>query len=311
MERNQYKMITPQQIKAYLDAYVIGQEKAKKALAVAAYNHIKRTYYNASIKKSNVLMIGPSGSGKTFTVQKLAEFLNVKVMTVDATQFTSAGYAGKDVKDIISELVVFCEYNEDIAAQAIVYIDEIDKIRKKTSNDGAPDVNGVGVQQALLKLLEGSEISYEANNITRKLHTENILFICSGAFVGLEEHKTDSLVKYGMIPEFLGRFSIVTSLEMLTKEDLKKILTESKESVLVSFDEWFKTEGIELVIDESAIEEIVNNALNKGLGARGLQNVLDDIFLNAQFLAPSLYPKPKQFVLNCSVVKTGIPEWVF
>lgn len=304
-------MITPQQIKAYLDAYVIGQEKAKKALAVAAYNHIKRTYYNASIKKSNVLMIGPSGSGKTFTVQKLAEFLNVKVMTVDATQFTSAGYAGKDVKDIISELVVFCEYNEDIAAQAIVYIDEIDKIRKKTSNDGAPDVNGVGVQQALLKLLEGSEISYEANNITRKLHTENILFICSGAFVGLEEHKTDSLVKYGMIPEFLGRFSIVTSLEMLTKEDLKKILTESKESVLVSFDEWFKTEGIELVIDESAIEEIVNNALNKGLGARGLQNVLDDIFLNAQFLAPSLYPKPKQFVLNCSVVKTGIPEWVF
>lgn len=304
-------MITPQKIKSYLDEYVIGQDNAKKALAVAAYNHIKRTHYNAPIKKSNVLMIGPSGSGKTFTVQKLAEFLNVKVMTVDATQFTSAGYAGKDVKDIIGELVVFCAHNEDVASEAIVYIDEIDKIRKKTGHDGSPDVNGLGVQQALLKLLEGSEISYEINNMTRKLHTENILFICSGAFVGLEEHKTDSLVQYGMIPEFLGRFSIVTSLEALNKDDLKKILVDSKESILVSFQEWFKTEEIELVIDESAIEEIVSNAINKGLGARGLQNVLDDVFLNAQFLAPSLNPKPKQFVLNSSVVKTGIPEWIF
>lgn len=304
-------MYTPKDIKNYLDEFVIGQEKAKKALAVAAYNHIKRTKYNAPIKKSNVLMIGPSGSGKTFTVQKLAEFLNTKFMTVDATQFTAAGYAGKDVTDIISELVVFCENNDDIASQAIVYIDEIDKIKRKSSNDGSPDVNGVGVQQSLLKLLEGSEISYQFNGFQRKLHTKNILFICSGAFVGLEEHKTDALIKFGMIPEFLGRFSIVASLEQLNKEDLKKILVESKESVLVSFHEWFESEGIELIIDESAIDEIVEDAFKKGLGARGLQNVLDDIFMNAQFEAPSLYPKPKSFLLNQNSVQTGIPEWMF
>lgn len=304
-------MHTPFDIKNYLDQYVIGQERAKKALAVAAYNHIKRTHHNSSIKKSNVLMIGPSGSGKTFTVQKLADFLHIKFMTVDATQFTSAGYAGKDVTDIINELVVFCENNEDVASQAIVYIDEIDKIKRKSSHDGAPDVNGVGVQQSLLKLLEGSEISYEINGMQYKLHTKNILFICSGAFVGLQDYTTDALIKYGMIPEFLGRFSVVTSLEALSKEDLKKILTDSKESVLNSFYEWFKSEGIELIIDDSAIDEIVNNAINKGLGARGLQNVLDDIFMNAQFEAPSLFPKPKSFILNRNSVQTGTPEWLF
>lgn len=304
-------MFTPKDVKDYLDQFVVGQEKAKRALAVAAYNHMKRTKYNTSIKKSNVLMIGPSGSGKTFTVQKLAEFLNTKFMMVDATQFTSAGYAGKDVAEIISELVVFCEGNEEVASQAIVYIDEIDKIKRKSSHDGSPDVNGVGVQQSLLKLLEGSEISYEIQQAQRKLHTKNILFICSGAFVGLEEHKTDALIKFGMIPELLGRFSVVASLEALSKDDLRKILTDSKESVLGSFKSWFESEGIELVIDETAIEEIVDNAMNKGLGARGLQNVLDDVFLVAQFDAPSLYPKPKSFVLNRWSVKTGTPEWRF
>lgn len=304
-------MLTPQKIKNYLDEYVIGQDKAKKALAVAAYNHTKRTLFDAQIKKSNVLMIGPSGSGKTFTVQKLAEFLNTKFMTVDATQFTAAGYAGKDVTDIITELVVFCENNEEIASKAIVYIDEIDKIKRKSSHDGSPDVNGVGVQQSLLKLLEGSEISYEVHQVQRKLHTKNILFICSGAFVGLEEHKTDALIKFGMIPEFLGRFSVVASLEPLSKEDLKKILIDSKESVLGSFKAWFDSEGIELIIEESAVEAIVENAMSKGLGARGLQNVLDDIFLSAQFEAPSLYPKPKAFVLNSKNVLTNEPEWIY
>jgi len=304
-------MFTPQDIKNYLDEYVIGQEKAKRALAVAAYNHMKRTLYNAPIKKSNVLMIGPSGSGKTFTVQKLAEFLNTKFMTVDATQFTAAGYAGKDVTDIISELIVFCENNEDIASQAIVYIDEIDKIKRKSSHDGSPDVNGVGVQQSLLKLLEGSEISYEIHQIQGKLHTKNILFICSGAFVGLEDHKTDALIKFGMIPEFLGRFSVVASLEPLSKEDLKKILIDSKESVLGSFKAWFESEGINLIIEESAVEAIVENAMAKGLGARGLQNVLDDIFLSAQFEAPSLYPKPKAFVLNSTNILTNELKWIY
>lgn len=304
-------MFTPKDVKNYLDTYVIGQDKAKKALAVAAYNHYKRAYYGAKIKKSNILMIGPSGSGKTYTVQKLAEFLSAKFMTVDATQFTSAGYVGKDVTEIISELCAMCEFNDDIASKAIVYIDEIDKIKRKSSNDGSPDINGIGVQQSLLKLLEGSEIGYEINHTPRKLHTKDILFICSGAFVGLEEHKTDSLIKYGMIPEFLGRFSIVASLEALKAEDLKSILTNSKESVLTSYDEWFKGENIELIVEESAINEIIQNALTKGLGARGLQNVLDDVFLIAQFDAPSMHPKPKQLVLNSWCVKTGTPEWRF
>lgn len=304
-------MFTPKDVKTYLDNFVIGQEKAKKALSVAAYNHFKRTQYRANIKKSNVLMIGPSGSGKTYTVQKLAEFLQVKFMMVDATQFTSAGYVGKDVSEIVTELCAMCEFDDDIASTAIVYIDEIDKIRKKSSHDGSPDVNGVGVQQSLLKLLEGTEIGYEINGVTRKLHTKDILFICSGAFVGLEEHKTDALVRYGMIPEFLGRFSVVASLEALNFNDLKKILLDSKESVLKSYSEWFKSENIELVIEDSAVSEIVNNAIQKGLGARGLQNVLDDIFLMAQFDAPSMEPKPKKIILNDLSVVSGEPKWSF
>lgn len=304
-------MFTPKDVKDYLDTYVIGQEKAKKALAVAAYNHFKRTQYGANIKKSNVLMIGPSGSGKTYTVQKLAEFLKVKFMMVDATQFTSSGYVGKDVSEIITELAAMCEFNDDIASRAIVYIDEIDKIRKKSSHDGSPDVNGVGVQQSLLKLLEGTEIGYDAGGVTRNLHTKDILFICSGAFVGLEDHKTDALIKYGMIPEFLGRFSVVASLEALKFEDLKKILLDSKESVLKSYTEWFKSENIELTIEDSAVKKIVDNALLKGLGARGLQNVLDDVFLMAQFDAPSMHPKPKKIILNNWSVMTGAPEWEF
>jgi len=304
-------MFTPQDIKSYLDAFVIGQERAKKALSVAAYNHYKRAFYGANIKKSNVLMIGPSGSGKTYTVQKLAEFLNAKFMTVDATQFTSAGYVGKDVTEIISELCAMCEFNDDVASKAIVYIDEIDKIRRKSSHDGSPDVNGVGVQQSLLKLLEGSEIGYEINHNPRKLHTKNILFICSGAFVGLEEHKTEALIKYGMIPEFLGRFSIVASLETLGANELKNILLSSQESVLNSYKEWFDSEGIELVVEDSAIDTIIENAMQKNLGARGLQNVLDDVFLSAQFDAPNMFPRPRQFILNKSVVETGHVEWRF
>ena len=304
-------MFTPKDVKDYLDDFVIGQEKAKKALSVAAYNHFKRTRYGANIKKSNVLMIGPSGSGKTYTVQKLAEFLQVKFMMVDATQYTSSGYVGKDVAEIITELCSMCEFDDEIASSAIVYIDEIDKIRKKSSHDGSADVNGVGVQQSLLKLLEGTEIGYEINGVTRNLHTKDILFICSGASVGLEEHKTDALVKYGMIPEFLGRFSVVASLEALSADDLKKILLDSKDSVLKSYSEWFKSENIELVIEDSAVKKIVDSAIQKGLGARGLQNVLDDVFLMAQFDAPSMNPKPKKIILNSWSVMTGAPEWSF
>lgn len=302
-------MFTPKDVKSYLDCFVIGQEKAKRALSVAAYNHYKRTRYGANIKKSNVLMIGPTGSGKTYTVQKLAEFLNAKFMMVDATQFTSAGYVGKDVTEIVAELCAMCEFNEDVASRAIVYIDEIDKIKRKSSFDGSADVNGVGVQQSLLKLLEGTEVGYDVGGFTRKLHTKDILFICSGAFVGLEEHKTDALIKFGMIPEFLGRFSVVASLEPLSAAHLTKILVDSQESVLRSYSAWFASEGIELVVEVSAINEIVQNALSKNLGARGLQNVLDDVFLMAQFEAPSMHPRPSQLVLNAEAVRSGVAEW--
>lgn len=304
-------MFTPKDVKEYLDKFIIGQDDAKKALAVAAYNHFKRTRYGANIKKSNVLMIGPSGSGKTYTVQKLADFLSVKFMMVDATQFTSAGYVGKDVSEIITELSAMCEFNDEVSSKAIVYIDEIDKIRKKSSHDGSPDINGVGVQQSLLKLLEGAEIGYEINGNTRKLHTKDILFICSGAFVGLEEHKTDALIKYGMIPEFLGRFSVVTSLRALGADELKKILIDSEDGVLSSYREWFSSENIELVIEASAVQKIVNDAIQKGLGARGLQNVLDDVFLSAQFDAPSMNPKPKKITLDDLSIATRTPNWHF
>jgi len=307
------KIKTPEQIKKELDQYVIGHDKTKKALAVAAYNHFKRMN-GSKIKKSNVILIGPTGCGKTYLVSNLAKILDVHFLSSDATQFTASGYTGKSVESLLTEIYDICESSKKKAQQSIIYIDEIDKIKKNSTASG-PDINGLGVQQSLLKLLEGSDVSFPSRSSINgehdnTLNTSNIMFICSGAFVGLQNTTIKSLVDFGMIPEFLGRFSIITQLQDLTLEDYKKILTDSKGSILNSFKEWFLSEGIEFVIEDSAINMVAHKAIEKGLGARGLHSILDETLLNAQFQAPSLDKKPKQFILNAEVIVTGKPKWV-
>jgi len=307
-------MKTPDQIKRELDLYVIGHDQAKKALAVAAYNHFKRMN-GSTIKKSNVMLIGPTGCGKTYIISTLAQILGVGFLTADATQFTSAGYTGRSVEEIITDLISICDKDEDRASKSIVYIDEIDKIKKKSLMDGAADVGGVGVQQSLLKLLEGTDVPYASKysqgEYDQKMSTKNIMFICSGAFVGLQDTSIQSLTSFGMIPEFIGRFSVITQLKDLTKEDYKKILTDSKGSILLSFKEWFASENIELIVENTALDLIADRAIQKGLGARGLQSVLDEILLNAQFQAPSMIIKPKGCILNAAAITTGLPIWKF
>jgi ATP-dependent Clp protease ATP-binding subunit ClpX len=308
-------MKTPQEIKKRLDEYVIGHENTKKALSVAAYNHFKRMA-GIKIKKTNVMLIGPTGCGKTYLVSTLAKILSVNFLTSDATQFTSAGYAGREVEELITDLIGICEGDEKKAEISIIYIDEIDKIKKKESSGKGADVNGVGVQQSLLKLLEGSEVPYVSKHSKNgeydsKMDTTNIMFICSGAFVGLESTSIEDLSDFGMIPEFLGRFPVITQLQELVLDDYKKILKDSKGSVINSFKEWFSSEGIELIVEDSAIDIIAQRAIEKGLGARGLQGVLDDILLNAQFEAPSLDIKPKKFILNSSIIESGEIKWYF
>jgi len=307
------KLKTPEQIKKELDEYVIGHDKAKKSLAVAAYNHFKRMN-GSKIKKSNVILIGPTGCGKTYLVSNLAKILDVHFLSSDATQFTASGYTGRSVESLLSDMYDLCENSKKKAQQSIIYIDEIDKIKKNSTASG-PDINGLGVQQSLLKLLEGSDVSFASKGSLSEeydntINTSNIMFICSGAFVGLQDTTIKSLVDFGMIPEFLGRFSIITQLQDLTLPDYKKILTDSKGSILNSYKEWFLSEGIEFVIEDSAINMVAHKAIEKGLGARGLHSILDETLINAQFQAPSLEKRPKQFILNADVVITGKPKWI-
>jgi ATP-dependent Clp protease ATP-binding subunit ClpX len=308
-------MKTPEQIKNELDEYVIGHEKTKRSMSVAAYNHFKRMS-GSTIKKTNVLLIGPTGCGKTYMVSILAKILGVDFLTSDATQFTSAGYQGRSVEELITELIGMCQGSEKRASKAIIYIDEIDKLKKKSSDGSGPDVNGLGVQQSLLKLLEGSDVPYiskfsQNGEYDKKMNTKDIMFICSGAFVGLPSTSIPHLTDFGMIPEFLGRFPVITQLQELKLDDYRKILKDSKGSILNSFKEWFLSEDIDLVVEDSAINAIANKAIEKGLGARGLHSVLDEALLNAQFEAPSFIIKPKQFILNNLVVATGKPNWIF
>ena len=307
--------VAPKHIKEYLDRYVVGQDQAKKALSVAAYNHNKRINLGGRLKKSNVLLIGPTGSGKTYMVTLLAKILKVKSISVDATQFTSSGYAGRDVNEIILELISSCENDEVEAQRGIIHIDEIDKIKKKNTASGA-DVNGIEVQQSLLKMIEGTEVSYSSTGSKndphdKKLDTSNIMFICSGAFVGLRDSTTESLVEFGMIPEFLGRFSTVATLKSLSFSDMKSIVTDTKGSILDSYREWFSSEGIELTISDDGLDHMVEKALAKNIGARGLHGAIDEVLLNAQFEAPGLDIKPKRLVITKSMVETGIPNWVY
>ena len=343
MDPGEINLLKPVEIKKFLDDYVIGQDAAKKVLAVSVYNHYKRVLAmknqesDVELQKSNILMLGPTGSGKTLLAQTLARMLNVPFAIADATTLTEAGYVGEDVENILLKLIQAADGDVARAEYGIIYIDEIDKITRKSENPSITrDVSGEGVQQALLKIVEGTEAHVPPQGGRKHPHQElipinttNILFICGGAFEGLDkiiEHRTDrksigfnsevttlsqknrgtilrealpeDFIKFGMIPEFVGRVPVTVALDALTKEDMVHILTEPKNSIVKQYKKLFELDGVQLSFEKDALEAIAEKTITRKTGARGLRAIMETMMMDTMFEIPS-----DETIKHCKITK--------